>query len=476
MSVTRTRPPALLIVFCAAVCISSLPAEAQESSPPPAHISFVEGAVTIDHDGEVQPAVVNMPLVGGDRVRTEDGRVEVMFPDGSAIEIDPQSEVEVLGDWRVRVLAGTIEHRPARAPDPRSISAQYLSPGLQPYAPSLDQNGSWQYESSYGNVWYPTVAADWRPYYDGYWSPIGAYGWTWIGFGTWAWPTHHFGRWGFAHARWFWIPGRTWGPAWVSWALASNYVSWCPLGFDSRPVFGFAWSGADPYFRHAGSEWWRGWTVVSRDRFGSRGFSVRRAALEPRGLASTTPFVVQRTGPSFSRQSPVISRQSPVISRQSPVISRQSPAISRQSPVAVPRSSVTAPRAPAWPDRSALSRQAPVPPRYAPVPVAPRQPSAVDRAPAARSAIAPQPRARTYEFREPQAPESRGPRAPDYRSPGSAPQTMPHAVPRAAPPPPRQSAAPAPASRSAPPPAVHSAPPHSSGSPHASSGTATRRR
>ena len=50
----------------------------------------------------------------------------------------------------------------------------------------------------------------------------------------WAWPTHHYGRWGFSAGSWFWIPGRTWGPAWVSWAYAPGYVSWCPLGWNNR--------------------------------------------------------------------------------------------------------------------------------------------------------------------------------------------------------------------------------------------------
>ena len=36
----------------------------------------------------------------------------------------------------------------------------------------------------------------------------------------WSWPTHHYGRWGYARNAWFWIPGRTWGAAWVSWASA----------------------------------------------------------------------------------------------------------------------------------------------------------------------------------------------------------------------------------------------------------------
>ena len=63
-----------------------------------------------------------------------------------------------------------------------------------------------------GSVWIRLVshrvAADWRPYFYGYWSPVPAYGWTWVGYDVWGWPTHHYGRWGFAASRWFWVPER----------------------------------------------------------------------------------------------------------------------------------------------------------------------------------------------------------------------------------------------------------------------------
>src|SRR5712692_9841079 len=89
---------------CAIVCTSATSAVAQEAPEPPAHISFVDGSATVEHDGEVVPAVINMPIAEGDRLRTANGHVEVLFPDGSAIEIDPLSEVEFLTAMRVRVL------------------------------------------------------------------------------------------------------------------------------------------------------------------------------------------------------------------------------------------------------------------------------------------------------------------------------------------------------------------------------------
>src|SRR5262249_23102417 len=166
--------------------------------------------------------------------------------------------------------------------------------------------------------WYPTVAADWRPYYYGYWSPLPTYGLTWIGYDPWSWPTHHYGRWGYARSRWFWIPGRTWSAAWVSWSTAPDYYGWCPLGFDNRPV-----SGLSVGYRSS----WNAWTVVPRDRFLVRGASIHRYAVEPGRLAATTPFVVHRAAPVVASRGRVFSN---------------APAAS--ATVAVPRYSTGAPR------------------------------------------------------------------------------------------------------------------------------------
>jgi hypothetical protein len=177
----------------------------------------------------------------------------------------------------------------ARRRDERlsATSAQYLPSDLRMYGGALDRDGAWEHDSQYGYVWYPSVGADWRPYYDGYWSSLPAYGWTWVGFGAWTWPTHHYGRWGHVRNRWFWIPERHWAPAWVSWGGAPGYVSWCPLDYYNRPVFSFSVST-----RHD----WNGWTVLSRDHFGQRRH-VRQHAIGRRELAANTPFIVQSSAP-----------------------------------------------------------------------------------------------------------------------------------------------------------------------------------
>ena len=367
------------------------PVAAQDAPDTPAHISVVDGAATLEREGQPDPAPLSMPLLAGDRLRTANGRIEVLFGDGATLHIDASSVVDFQSDDVIRLLEGRVrltlpgprrevsyridapggwvqieepgEYRVAviRAGDApevelvvlrgvadilnedgqttlragerafaragiapslayvynsaawdafdrwsndrrgarAGISAQYLPETVRPYSSTFDQYGSWRHEASYGYVWYPRVATEWRPYFDGRWASFPSFGWTWIGSTPWAWPTHHYGRWGFSAGSWFWIPGRTWGPAWVSWAAAPGYVSWCPLGWDNRPVVQFVGLG---YYgsRH---DPWRAWTIVPHQRFGvgyvnaafvrgtridarTRGaFAIRQGAPEIRGYA-----------------------------------------------------------------------------------------------------------------------------------------------------------------------------------------------
>ena len=49
-----------------------------------------------------------MPLESGDRLRTTDGRIEVLFGDGSALYVDAQSTVDVQSDELLRLLDGRV--------------------------------------------------------------------------------------------------------------------------------------------------------------------------------------------------------------------------------------------------------------------------------------------------------------------------------------------------------------------------------
>jgi hypothetical protein len=178
------------------------------------------------------------------------------------------------------------------------VSAQYLPPDVRPYSTSFDQYGAWRYEQEYGYVWYPRVAVGWRPYYHGRWVGLRPYGWTWIAGDPWGWPTHHYGRWGFSAGGWFWIPGRTWGPAWVSWAYAPHYVSWCPLGWNNRPLFSFVNVNLNYYRGHHYSPW-HGWTVVPRRHFGVGYVNVNVVAGHSLGTHIRGSFVERTAAPAW---------------------------------------------------------------------------------------------------------------------------------------------------------------------------------
>jgi hypothetical protein len=371
-----------LLTVIASTSTAAVQAQEPSAVAAPAHIAHIDGAVTLEREGSVETASVNAPVIAGDRLRTTAGRVEVLFPDGTTLDLDEYSSTDVLSLTLVRLPSGRAMLLVAGTSDPSSVAryqidtpaasvrtdapgeyrvfaghdaaetelavvrgvaslttergtvavrtgergvahengvpappqafnsarldafdrwsaeqrterasaspTQYLPRDLQMYAGTLDQYGSWQYAAPYGYVWYPSVSAGWRPYYYGFWSPVRSYGWTWVGTDVWSWPTHHYGRWGYTGGSWFWIPGRTWAPAWVSWAAAPGYVSWCPLGSDGRAVFALSIGRADP---------WVGWVVVPRTTFGNGDHFVHRHAIVPYELARTTPFVVQANAP-----------------------------------------------------------------------------------------------------------------------------------------------------------------------------------
>jgi uncharacterized protein DUF6600/FecR-like protein len=327
-----------------------------DSQPPPAHISVVEGSAELEREGRTEAAPASMPVIAGDRLRTRAGRVEVLFADGSTLHLDNNTLVDFQSDDVIRLLDGRLrlnisgpdrrvgyridvpsawvridspgEYRvsiqgargaevelavlrgsaelvnedgstalragerayasvgsapsiayvlnsaawddfdrwsEARRDERLGVSAQYLPEDLRYESGTLDQYGAWSYQPVYGYVWYPRVNVGWRPYYHGRWRHVTPYGWTWIGYDPWAWTTHHYGRWGFSAGNWFWIPGRIWGPAWVSWGYAPGYVSWCPLGFNNRAVFSF---GVNYFGGHRYNPWY-GWTVVPHRSFGT---------------------------------------------------------------------------------------------------------------------------------------------------------------------------------------------------------------
>jgi hypothetical protein len=433
----RSAFAALFVLSASAVAV------AQDAAVAPPHIAIVDGHATIVRDGQAETATSGMPLVEGDQLRTEQGRLEVLFADGTALDVDEFTAFELQAPTLIRLTSGRLILAVAGAVDPanatryqidtpvasaftegpgeyrvsilngrgietelavfrgaatlstetgstrarageRSVardmlapsyplpfnsarfdafdrwaasrrdgrvgtdSARYLPRDLYPYSSAFDRYGRWGYEGPYGYVWYPAVAADWRPYHHGRWTSLRRWGWTWIGADPWGWPTHHYGRWGFSHNRWFWIPGVSWGPAWVSWATAPGFVGWCPLGFFGQPVFGL--TVGNP---------WRGWVVVPKPYFGPR-YVVHQhvvvhtsipaqttftpVAAPPTPLAVPRPRAIPRPGTgSGNAIARAAGAQSTVAGRQSSVASRQSTVVGNAIANAGP-SNATAPR------------------------------------------------------------------------------------------------------------------------------------
>jgi uncharacterized membrane protein YgcG len=139
----------------------------------------------------------------------------------------------------------------------------------------LSPYGHWEWVPEYGRVWVPAVAPGWRPYVYGRWA-LTEWGWTWVSDDPWAWAAYHYGTWGFTMgAGWFWVPGRVWAPAWVTWRWGFGYCAWAPIGPHGFVGFGF---------RHPG------WVAVRAEHF-TQPISVHVVAVQQTGA------IVQRASP-----------------------------------------------------------------------------------------------------------------------------------------------------------------------------------
>jgi uncharacterized protein DUF6600/FecR-like protein len=102
----------LLLTFALAafVCpaVYAQPQQSETDGTAPAHVAHVDGTVTLEREGRAEHSPLNMPLLSGDRLRTEDGRVEVLFADGSTLHLDMRSTIDVQSDDLVRLTEGRL--------------------------------------------------------------------------------------------------------------------------------------------------------------------------------------------------------------------------------------------------------------------------------------------------------------------------------------------------------------------------------
>ncbi|MBC7616606.1 MAG: hypothetical protein H7202_11130 [Pedobacter sp.] len=114
----------------------------------------------------------------------------------------------------------------------QNVMAQNEDVSLQSFYDELSPYGQWIKDPQYGYVWRPDVdQEEFRPYYtNGRWA-MTEYGNTWVSNYDWGWAPFHYGRWVYnRYNDWLWIPGTTWGPAWVSWRSGGGQYGWAPLG------------------------------------------------------------------------------------------------------------------------------------------------------------------------------------------------------------------------------------------------------
>ena len=102
-----TRLPLFVLPGVLVAALATPPASAQEPAPP-AHVAYVEGRAVLEHDTTSEEVEPNLPLDTGDRLRTERGRVEVLFGDGSILQLDEDTTIDVLSDSLIRELAGRV--------------------------------------------------------------------------------------------------------------------------------------------------------------------------------------------------------------------------------------------------------------------------------------------------------------------------------------------------------------------------------
>ena len=124
---------------------------AAPSGPPPAHLSLLEGRVFVDREGRSDAATANLPLLDGDRVRTMDGRAEVILPDGSLLHLDRDTAVDLLAADLLRLLNGRVYVIARGARDPqRAVRYQVDAPVASVQTGGPGEFRVWAAESARG--------------------------------------------------------------------------------------------------------------------------------------------------------------------------------------------------------------------------------------------------------------------------------------------------------------------------------------
>ena len=289
----------IVVSLVGASVLLGLPAGAQQMPPP--YAPPVPPQLQ-------QPQVQQLPDGQGD---------ELPVPTADEAYLQPGAETQQGYDPN---LQNAVDYPPADlGPDneiAQSYDDGYDAQAYTQFQTALAPYGGWDYDSSYGYVWSPSVSivgAGFSPYGTGGNWALTEYGWTWVSDFNWGWAPFHYGRWITRAGRWSWVPGSMWGPAWVSWRSGGGYVGWSPLpprgvrlagGYGARSPWRFAPAASlgagRPTF--VSSRYLPGMfartTVVSNDRLLTRGsWSVHVNAGPTRGITAR-PVSLSRVAPS----------------------------------------------------------------------------------------------------------------------------------------------------------------------------------
>jgi len=179
-------------------------------------------------------------------------------------------------------------------------SVDYFYASLSPY-------GHWVNLAPYGLVFQPSQPG-YAPYHDGYWSYTD-WGFVWTSSEPFAWAVYHYGRWMHDGRAWYWIPDLNWGPSWVAWYEADDWVGWAPLPPDDGRWQIPEWSWRFVRWQHVLEpnvaryyEPPQQITVIYR-----RGRPLRRYARNPQGIQ-----LVVGPAPEAVRQRGVVVRPNPL--------------------------------------------------------------------------------------------------------------------------------------------------------------------
>jgi Family of unknown function (DUF6600) len=197
-----------------------------------------------------------------------------------------------LDDWSMR--------RDEEERQQAAVAQDYVSPEVVG-ASDLGSYGTWEDTSDYGYAWFPAVAVGWAPYSLGYWAWVSPWGWTWVDQEPWGFAPSHYGRWGYWHRRWCWIPGPRrkrpiYAPALVGWVgdehahvpgRVGGHVGWFPLGPHDVYVPGYHASPA--YVRNINMANTRITDTAISNAYRGRAGNIRYGNSEVPGAVTAVP-------------------------------------------------------------------------------------------------------------------------------------------------------------------------------------------